>query len=133
MNRPMSVYLDAILVPVHLEPVCLRNTSRLLDMFRQYEGFIDRVRVIANRVGAPGCDIAPKRAEEILKCPVSWQLADAPKLFAPARLRGVPIESEAAGCRHHRAFVDMARTLLPGRAEDERRGSRLGRIAASFF
>ena len=61
---------DVILVVVQLDLLCLRNTARLLGLFREYEGLIDRVKLVVNRSDSWECQINPKKAEETLKMPV---------------------------------------------------------------
>src|SRR5262249_8148852 len=43
---------DVILVVVQLDLTCLRNTARLLGLFRQFDGLNDRVKLVANRAGS---------------------------------------------------------------------------------
>lgn len=124
---------DTILLVVQLEPVCLRNSARLLDLFRKHDGLADKVRVVANRVGASAFEIGLKKAQELLKQPIEWQVADAARIVDAARSRGVPLETEAPGSRPHRSIQEIARALFPDLEAGGRRPSRFGRIAASFF
>lgn len=122
----------SILLVVQLEPTCLRNSARLLELLRQqFAGIEDRINVVANRVGSNGFEVSAKKAEELLKVPVKWQVPNDLKIFSAARTRGVPVESEAPGSRAHRAILEIARDF--GSTESERFKSRFGRIAASFF
>lgn len=123
---------DEILMVVQLEPACLRNGARLLGLFRQFDGMIEKVKVVANRVGATTCEVGVKKAEELLKVPIRWQVVNDPKSFAMSRSKGVPLEAEAAGSRAHRAIIEIARDFEPG-AGGEKGRSLLGRFAASFF
>ena len=61
---------DVILVVIQLDLLCLRNTARLLALFREYEGLIDRVKLVVNRGDSWECQINPKKAEETLKMPI---------------------------------------------------------------
>ncbi len=79
---------DVILVVVQLDLLCLRNTARLLGLFREYEGLIDRVKLVVNRSDSWECQINPKKAEEILKMPISWSIPNSAKAFQEARLEG---------------------------------------------
>jgi pilus assembly protein CpaE len=123
---------DTILLVVELDLACLRNTARLLQLFRQYEGMLDRVRVVVNRVGSAISEIGVKKAEETLKLPISWQIPNAYKTISLARSKGVTIEAEAPGCRAHQAILKIADAFrfptAPG-SELKRRRSRL----AAFF
>ena len=90
---------DVILMAIQLDLNSLRNTARLLQLFRQQEGMIERVRLVANRVGAHNAEISIKKAEETLKLPVSWQVPNSFKSFHNARSRGVTLDVEAPGSR----------------------------------
>jgi pilus assembly protein CpaE len=116
---------DVILVVVQLELVCVRNTARLISMFQQFEGLAERVKLVINRAGSIEMEISLKKAEEILKMPISWQIPNATKIFQAARIRGVPIGDIAKGSRPHQVYLEMARALRPvpeGQATKERKG-----------
>ncbi len=104
---------DLILIVVHLELLCLRNTARLINLFRQFEGLADKVKLVANRVGSFESEISLKKAEEILKMPISWQIPLANKVFQEARIKGAPLGDVARGSRPHQVFLEMARALWP--------------------
>ena len=76
---------DVILVVVQLDLVCLRNTSRLIGLFRQFDGLADRVKLVANRSGSLESEISLKKAEETLKMPISWQIPNASRPFQEAQ------------------------------------------------
>jgi pilus assembly protein CpaE len=120
---------DLILVVIVLDLNCLRNTARLLSLFRQFEGMADRVRLVVNRAGSVESEISAKKAEETLKLPISWQIPYAVKPFQTARVRGVPLSEVAAGSRPHQAVLEIARSLRPG---DESDKPKKGLFAAFF-
>jgi len=122
---------DVILMVVVLDLTCLRNTSRLLNLFKLYEGMVDRVKLVVNRAGSVETEISLKKAEETLKLPISWQVPVAVKLFQTARIRGVPISKVASGSRSHQAILEIARALSPAssnKSEKPRKG-----LFAAFF
>jgi pilus assembly protein CpaE len=122
----------SILLVVALEPASLRNASRLLELFRaQCPDLVEKVAVLANRVGSQAGEISAKKAEGLLRVPVRWQVPDEAKLFFSARTRGVPLEQDAPGSRAHRAILELARDF--GHSDGDRTRTRFGRIAASFF
>ena len=123
---------DVILVVVQLDLICLRNTARLLGLFREYDGLIDRVKLVVNRSGSWECQISPKKAEETLKMPISWQIPNAAKAFQEARLKGVPLAEVAKGSRPHQVFLEMARSLRPSAAEDSIEAAQKGCSPRSF-
>ena len=81
---------DVILMVIQLDLTCLRNTARLLNLFQQFEGLSERVKLVVNRAGAVDSEISLKKAEETLKMPISWQIPIATKPFQNARIRGRP-------------------------------------------
>lgn len=107
---------DVILVVVQLDLVCLRNTSRLIGLFRQFDGMAERIKLVANRSGSLETEISLKKAEETLKMPVSWQVPNASRPFQDARNKGVPLSEVAKGSRAHQVFLDIARSLRPAAA-----------------
>jgi pilus assembly protein CpaE len=98
---------------VQLDLVCLRNTSRLIGLFRQFDGLADRVKLVANRTGSLETEISLKKAEETLKMPVSWQVPNSSRPFQDARNKGVPLSEVAKGSRAHHVFLEIARSLRP--------------------
>ncbi len=123
---------DVIILVVVLELNCLRNSARLLQLFRQMDGMIDRIRVVVNRNDSKGFDISIRKAEEVLNLPVSWQIPNASRELNIARARGVPVESVAPRSAALRPIREMAEALVkPQTAEPP--APRLARFAASFF
>jgi pilus assembly protein CpaE len=108
---------DVILVVIQLDVICLRNTSRLIALFRQFEGLAERVKLVVNRSGSLESEISLKKAEETLKIPVSWQIPNASRTFQEARSKGAPLAETAKGSRPHHVFLDIARSLSPAPAE----------------
>jgi len=122
---------DVILIVIQLDLTCLRNTARLLQLFQQFEGFTDRVRLVVNRVGSHAPEISLKKAEETLNMKVSWHVPNATKTIHAARAKGVPIDAVAAGSRVHLAMLEIAKGLKPVAAVDQVK-SRRGLFAAFF-
>jgi pilus assembly protein CpaE len=104
---------DVILMVVQLDLVCIRNTSRLIGLFRQYEGLAERVKLVANRSGSLETEISLKKAEETLKMPILWQVPNASRPFQEARNKGVPLSEVAKGSRAHQVFLEIASSLRP--------------------
>ncbi len=118
---------DLIILVVQLELTCLRNTGRLLQLFRQFDGLIDRVRVVVNRAGFRDCEISSKKAEETLNLPISWEITNSSREFASARARGIPLDVAAPKCHALRSLRDMARVIstvdAPVDSKDARRSA----------
>jgi pilus assembly protein CpaE len=121
---------DVILVVVQLDLTCLRNTARLLGLFQQFDGLVDRVKLVVNRAGSTDAEISQAKAEETLKMPISWQIPNATKLFQAARIKGAPIADVAKGSRPHQVFLEIARAMRP--PADEPAKPRKGFFAALF-
>lgn len=122
---------DVILLVIQLDLTCLRNTARLLQLFAQFEGYTERVRLIVNRSGSHETEISLKKAEETLKMSVSWHVPNATKVIHAARAKGVPIDAVAAGSRVHQSLLALAKGVRPAPASVEikpRRG-----LFAAFF
>jgi pilus assembly protein CpaE len=122
---------DVILIVIVLDLTCLRNTSRLLNLFSQFEGMTDKVKLVVNRAGSIESEISVKKAEETLKLPISWQIPLAVKPFQNARIRGVPLSEVAAGTRAHQVILEIARSIHPptaAEAEKPKKG-----LFAAFF
>jgi pilus assembly protein CpaE len=122
---------DVIVVVVSLDLVCLRNTSRLLGLFHEYEGLTERVKLVVNRSGSFDSEISQKKAEQTLKMPISWTVPNAVKAFQEARNKGVPLGEVAKGSRPHHAFLEMARALRPAGTDPSSKPKR-GLFAAFF-
>ena len=122
---------DVILVVTQLDLVVLRNTARLLTLFRRADRLVGRVKLIANRMSSNEAEISLKKAEETLKMPISWQIPNSDRSFQLARIKGVPLIEVAKGSRPHQVFLEMARTLRPI-AVDQPAQPRKGLFAALF-
>ena len=101
---------DTILLVIELELSCLRNTARLLHLLRQYEGMVDRIKLVVNRAGSSISEIGLKKAEETLNLPVSFQVPNSFRAFSRARARGVPVSAEPSGAKAHQAILEIARS-----------------------
>jgi pilus assembly protein CpaE len=121
---------DTILVVLQLNLLCLRNTARLLSLFQQFEGLIERVKLVENRSGSAQSEISSKKAEETLKMPISWRIPEAHKVFQEARIKGTSLAEVAKGSRPHYVLLEMIRSFWPT-LEDESR-PRKGLFAAFF-
>ena len=123
---------DVILTVVTLDLTCLRNTARLLNLFRQFDGMIDRVKIVVNRVGSIENEISLSKAEETLMTPIFRQILNAPKPFQASRVKGAPLCDAAPGTRVQQDFVETAGALWP-EAPSESRGQARKRLFASLF
>ncbi|MBV8557977.1 MAG: AAA family ATPase [Planctomycetaceae bacterium] len=122
---------DVILMVVELNLTCLRNTARLLQLFQEFDGMAERVKLIANRAGAFESEISIRKAEETLKLPITWRVPNDTKVFRLARSKGVPIDVIAAGSKIHQSLLAIARALQPFPAAETAK-ARKGLFSAFF-
>ncbi|SIO65409.1 pilus assembly protein CpaE [Singulisphaera sp. GP187] len=104
---------DVILVVVQLDLTSVKNTVRLLNCLKGFDGLSERVQIVANRVGSLRNTLSIQTAEETFMRPVSWQIPNATKTFHVARDRGVPIDLIAPRSDTQRVLTEMANTLVP--------------------
>jgi pilus assembly protein CpaE len=123
---------DVILVVLQLDLTCLRNTARLLQLFQQFEGFTERIKLVVSRSGSHETEISLKKAEETLRMPVSWHIPNATKTVHLARAKGVPIDVVAPGSRVHQAYLEVAKGIKPPSLEADPAKPRRGFFAAFF-
>jgi pilus assembly protein CpaE len=118
---------DVIMVVLQLTLNGTRNTVRLLQYLRMFDGFGEKVRLVVNRVNSPLSEISVKKAQELLKTQIHWLVPNATKLFRPARTQGVPIDEvdAGAGSKAHQAILAIAQELLPYPVEQPRARKRL--------
>jgi pilus assembly protein CpaE len=124
---------DVILVVLQLDLTCLRNTARLMQLFQQFDGLPERVKLVVNRSGSHDSEISQKKAEETLRMPISFRIPNATKLFFAARAKGVPIDTIATGSKPHQAILEIARTVRPYPATEETKQKQRKGLFAAFF
>lgn len=107
---------DVILVVVQLEATCVRNTVKLIECLRRFEGLAPRIQLVANRVGSIRASVPLAEAEAAFQAPIAWQIANATKTFHISRDRGVPLDVVAPRGDAQRSIAAMARALVPSLA-----------------
>ncbi|APW59835.1 AAA family ATPase [Paludisphaera borealis] len=122
---------DVILIVVTLDLTCLRNTARLLNLFRQFDGMVDRVKIVVNRAGSFENEISLSKAEETLKAPIFRQIPNASKPFQASRIKGAPLSEAAPGTRVYQDFLELTGALWP-ESPSENQKPRKGLFAAFF-
>jgi pilus assembly protein CpaE len=123
---------DIILLVIQPDLYGLRNAARLLKLLRQYDGLGEKVRLIANRVGAFEAEIGLKKAEMTLGAPIEWQLPNATKQIQEAHAKGVPLVVDGSRTRIHQAFQDIATALRPIPAGESNGKAKRGFLASIF-
>lgn len=107
---------DIILLVIQPDLFGLRNAARLLKLLRGYDGLGEKVKLIANRIGAFDAEITLKKAEMTLGAPILWQLPNATKQVHEAHAKGVPIVADGNRTRVHQAFQEIVDALNPAPA-----------------
>ncbi len=107
---------NVILLVAQLELASLRNTVRLLHLFRHQEGWAEKVYVIINRFGADTVEegISLKKAEEVIGTSIFWRLPYDPKTMLGARIAGQPLICHAPKSRLQQAYSGLVRALSGG-------------------
>jgi pilus assembly protein CpaE len=130
---------DLILMVAQLDLNCLRNSARLLKLFRDQGDLSEKVRVVVNRSGSHFNEIGVKKAEEVLRCELLFQLPNDSRTCSEAMKRGQPIEVVAPRSPICKGLLEIAASLrMPTRdgAANENTitagVSRRGRFAALF-
>ena len=109
------VMADVILVVMQLNLNCIRNSVRLINYLRQFEGLGEKVQLVVNRINSPLSEISVKKAEELLVSRVKWKIPNATRLFRTGRAQGVPIDEVegGAGSKGQAAILELAKELQP--------------------
>jgi pilus assembly protein CpaE len=124
---------DVIVLVVQLDIVGLRNTARLVQVFRQSPEIFGKLKLVVNRLGMRDCQIQQRKAEELLGLPVAWTVPDAPHEFAISRTKGTSLHTEFPRSKALRAIEELARGLVSQSDETKSQESQpVRRIAAMF-
>ena len=124
---------DVILLVVQLDLICLRNTSRLMQLLTHSGMPPEKIQIVINRQGSSVSEITLKKVEETLGTTIRWQIPNATKVISEARVRGVPIDEESPGNRVHRVIADIAREFRVPDSDKESSPVRKKGIFAALF
>ena len=106
-------FVDEILFVVRLDVPSLRLSRRLLHSLQENGTPLQKIRVVANRYGERG-QVAWKKAEEVLGCPVREWIPNAPAAVNAARNEGLPLAKVSRLSAVTRTFERMALSLRNG-------------------
>ena len=110
---------DHILLVTQLDLPSLRNVVRLLTSIEQYDGLVDKVKIIVNRVGLNDGQISIKKACETIGQEIFWQIPNDYRTMVEVRNNGVPLIEQAPKAAVTQSYVDLARTLTGGAAGED--------------
>ena len=102
---------DTILLITQLDLPCLRNVVRLLQSFEQYEGLLDKIKVIVNRFGLDANEISSVKALETIGREIYWQLPNEYAAIVESRNNGVPLMMQSPKAKLTKAIEQLARSI----------------------
>ncbi len=109
---------DQILLVTQLDLPSLRNVVRLLTSLEDYEGMVDKVKIIVNRAGLDDGQISIKKACETIGQEVYWQIPNDYQTMAEVRNNGIPLIEQAPRAAVTQSYVELARRLCGTPASD---------------
>ncbi len=111
---------DLVLLITQLDLPCLRNVVRLVQLFEQHEGLLDKLRVIVNRMGLEDSEISLNKAAETIGREIMWQVPNDYATMVASRNNGIPLLKYAPRAKVTRSIDELAHALDPSeQAEGE--------------
>lgn len=102
---------DSVVVATQLDVSNLRNVVRLQLLLNETDGLIDKVQIVANRVGSDENEISIQRASETIGQPIHCQIPNDSRTMTGSRNNGVPLYEHAPKSKVYRAILEMAEFL----------------------
>ena len=110
---------DEVFLVTQLDLPGLRNTVRLLGCLGEIDGLVDKVKIIANRVGRGDGQIGFKNAEENIGKEFFWKLPNDYRSMIEMRNNGVPLIERSPRVALTQEIVGLAMSL-PGQSSAKR-------------
>ncbi|MCH2400843.1 MAG: hypothetical protein MK364_17135 [Pirellulales bacterium] len=110
---------DEVFLVTQLDLPGLRNVVRLLGCLGEIEGLVDKVKIIANRVGRGDGQIGFKNAEENIGKEFFWKLPNDYRSMIEMRNNGVPLIERSPRVALTQEIVGLAMSL-PGQPSAKR-------------
>ena len=102
---------DDILLVTQLDLPSLRNTVRLLASLQSFDGLLDKVKIVLNRVGLGDGQISIKKASETIGRELFWQIPNDYGTMVEVRNNGIPLIEQAPRAAVTQSLVGLARAL----------------------
>ena len=102
---------DEVFLVTQLDLPGLRNTVRLLGCLGEIDGLVDKVKIIANRVGRGDGQIGFKNAEENIGKEFFWKLPNDYRSMIEMRNNGVPLIERSPRVALTQEIVGLAMSL----------------------
>lgn len=121
---------DQTILVLRPDLISLYRTQRTLEFFKQSQVPLDRVLLVANRVGQPG-QLSLRRMAEVLEMPINCQIPEDVSAVNESFNLGIPLVQSKPSAKISRAITSLANQLLG--IEPARAGAAwLARMAASL-
>jgi pilus assembly protein CpaE len=117
---------DSIVMVSQMDISSVRNVVRLLMCLGEHEGFRERVKIVANRVGSNESEIPNQRAEETIGKPIVARVPNDTKTMMAARNNGLPIAEVAPKSKIHQAILQVSEVVAGEPVDIEKPKERKG-------
>lgn len=107
---------DHVLLVTQLDLPCLRNVVRLMPMFVEMEGVLQKVKIVVNRFGLDNGRISVKKAQDTIGHEIYAKLPNDYRTMVEIRNNGVPLLEHAPKAKITHAFLELADSLSGGAA-----------------
>lgn len=115
---------DEIILTIQLDVSNLSYVLRLMQSMNERDGLADKIKVVANRVGADGSEISIERAVETIGKPIICQIPNDSRTMMASRNNGVPLLEYAPKSKLYQAIGQMCEALSTqeaGEGEEEKK------------
>ena len=110
---------DEVFLVTQLDLPGLRNVVKLLGCLAEVEGLVDKVKIVANRVGRGDGQISFKKAEENIGKEFFWKLPNDYRSMIEMRNNGVPLIERSPRAALTQEIIGLAMSL-PGQSSARR-------------
>lgn len=109
-QRQALLRVDLILLVLRLDFISLRNTRITLSFLQEIGVPVQKVRIVANRVGEPN-QLTVAQVEESLGAKIVKVIPDDQKTVNRANNNGIPVVLQAPTAKVSRSLMDLASSL----------------------
>ena len=102
---------ETVLLITQLDLSCLRNAVRLMQFFEQFDGLLDKIRIVLNRMGIADNEISLNKALETIGRDVYWKLPNDYATMVESRNDGIPLCMQAPRSRLTKSIEALVRTF----------------------
>ncbi|TWU09099.1 Septum site-determining protein MinD [Symmachiella macrocystis] len=106
---------DSVLMVTQLDLPCLRNVVRLMQYFDNFDGLVDKTKVVVNRLGLEEEQISLNKALETIGREIFWQIPNDYATMVEARNNGIPLQMQAPRAKLTKC-VDQLAAALDGKS-----------------